>query len=49
MKATHTNYLHPRHLRVVKNDGSVVCASPSVSYYSKLNRPGLPCWLKDNE
>jgi hypothetical protein len=35
MKATHTNYKHPRHLRVV--DGSrVLCMAPSHSQYARL-------------
>lgn len=57
MKATHTDYLHPRHLRVegckgVKShDGvcqvDVLCVSPSAKLYGKLNRPGLRSWLPD--
>lgn len=43
MKATHTNYKHPRHLRV--EDGKDVwCVAPSASIYAKLNKPGLPDW-----
>lgn len=42
-KATHTDYKHPRHLRV-EQDGCVLCVSPSVSDYARLNRPGLPKW-----
>ena len=43
MKATHTNYKHPKHLRV-KDGGNVWCVAPSHSQYSRLNRPGLPVW-----
>ena len=42
-KATHTDYKHPRHLRVVDGD-KVLCVSPSCSDYAKLNKPGLPKW-----
>ena len=41
MKATHTDYLHPRHLRV-ESDGEVFCLAPSHSQYARLNRHGLP-------
>lgn len=41
MKATHTDYKHPRHLRVEMMD-DVYCMAPSHSQYSRLNRPGLP-------
>ncbi len=43
MKATHTDYQHPRHLRV-EIDGKVLCVSPSSSLYAKLNRRGLPSY-----
>ncbi len=43
MKATHTDYKHPRHLRV--EDGPrVLCMAPSHSRYSDLNRKGLKPW-----
>ena len=42
MKITHTDYKHPKHLRGVMSDGTVLCVSPSVSNYDKLNRKGLP-------
>lgn len=41
MKATHRNYLHPRHLRV-EDAGEVFCMAPSCSQYPALNKPGLP-------
>jgi hypothetical protein len=42
VKATHINYMHPRHLRVVNDDGTVVCMSPSHSQYERLkNTRGL--------
>lgn len=41
MKATHTDYKHPRHLRVEDN-GQVFCVAPSASIYGKLNKAGLP-------
>lgn len=44
MKATHTNYKHPKHLRVAEN-GRAYCLSPSHSQYNKLNSPKLPDWL----
>lgn len=44
MRATHTNYKHPRHLRVEDDGGAVLCMSPSASSYARLNRPGLPDW-----
>jgi hypothetical protein len=44
MKATHTDYKHPRHLRVEINDHRVLCVSPSASIYDKLNKSGLPKW-----
>ena len=44
MKATHTDYMHPRHLRVVEDDGSVLCYAPSCSTYARLNKPNLPKW-----
>ena len=52
MKATHTDYKHPRHLRVEGCKGhsffdgpcavDVLCVSPSSSLYDKLNRRWLP-------
>lgn len=48
MKATHTDYKHPKHLRVEHDErdasGGVWCVSPSASIYDKLNRSGLPRW-----
>ncbi len=41
MKATHTDYKHPRHLRV-EMDGDVFCMSPSHSRYSELAKKSLP-------
>lgn len=44
MKATHTDYKHPKHLRI--EDGStVLCMSPSHSQYAQLNRSNLPKWM----
>ena len=44
MRATHTDYKHPRHLRVEIDRGQTLCVAPSASFYAKLNRPGLPSW-----
>jgi len=48
VRATHTDYKHPRHLRVEHNerDGSngVWCMAPSAAVYARLNRSGLPVW-----
>lgn len=46
MRATHTDYLHPRHLRVegCGKPVDVLCVSPSSSDYAKLSRPSLPKW-----
>ncbi len=41
MIATHTDYKHPKHLRVV-DGGQVLCVAPSASIYAKLNKAGLP-------
>lgn len=41
MKATHTNYMHPRHLRVEENN-DVFCMSPSCSDYGRLAKASLP-------
>lgn len=41
MKATHTNYMHPRHLRV-EDGGEVFCLPPSHSQYSRLAKQSLP-------
>ena len=41
MKATHTDYTHPRHLRV-EEGGEVFCLAPSHSQYSKLAKASLP-------
>lgn len=55
-RATHTDYLHPRHLRVVTGETyeawnlsgpyrvDALCVAPSASIYAKLNKPGLPKW-----
>jgi hypothetical protein len=43
MKATHTDYKHPKHLRV--EDGKDVwCMAPSCSDYARLNKASLPPW-----
>lgn len=45
MKATHINYLHPKHLRVIDYPGQgnkIVCMAPSHSQYSKLAGKALP-------
>ena len=48
MRATHTNYKHPNHLRVVHDDGFVGCMAPSHSQYSRLkNSKGLKDYRKD--
>lgn len=56
MKATHTDYLHPRHLRVETGQSypagvvaghftrTALCVAPSSSDYARLNKPGLPKW-----
>lgn len=57
MRATHINFQHPGHLRVIDGqthrawnftvgwyDTDAVCMAPSHSQFSKLNRPGLPCF-----
>lgn len=52
MKATHTDYLHPGHLRVETGqrykalgfERTAVCMAPSCSDYARLNRKGLPKW-----
>jgi hypothetical protein len=41
MKATHIDYLHPRHLRVEEN-GHVICMAPSCSDYGRLAKARLP-------
>lgn len=46
MKATHTDYKNPRHLRVVCSEGFVACMAPSHSQYSRLNKPSLPSHSK---
>ena len=56
MKATHTNYKHPGHLRV-EDGGShasyaggvmfkttAICVSPNSELHKRLNRNGLPSW-----
>ena len=43
MKATHMNYLHPRHLRAVDGD-RVLCVAPSASVYPALAKRPLPVW-----
>ncbi len=43
MRATHTDYKHPKHLRV--EDGArVLCMSPSHSQYGELSKRKLPVW-----
>lgn len=44
MKATHTDYKHPKHLRV-EDGGKILCMSPSHSQYARLNRSGLRSYL----
>jgi hypothetical protein len=49
VKATHTDYKHPRHLRVDTGDkrvgvDGILCVSPSCSDYARLNKSGLPKW-----
>lgn len=56
MIATHTDYQHPRHLRVTCEPHRAwntargwfmsehVCLAPSHSDYAKMNKPGLPAW-----
>ena len=44
-RATHTNYLHLRHLRV-EEAGEVFCVSPSYSKYEQLVKKSLPDWLQ---
>jgi hypothetical protein len=54
MKATHTDYLHPRHLRVEGCLGhrffdgpckvDVLCVSPSSALHAQLNRSNLKSW-----
>lgn len=46
MKATHTDYKHPRHLRV--EDGlNVWCMAPSCSQYAALSKKALPQWMSE--
>jgi hypothetical protein len=45
MKATHTDYKHPRHLRV-EAGAAVLCMAPSHSAYGQLNKPNLKSWSK---
>ena len=43
MKATHTDYKHPRHLRV--EDGPKVwCVAPGCETYRRLSRASLPSY-----
>jgi hypothetical protein len=44
MKVTHTNYLHPRHLRAEEN-GDVWCIAPSHSKYTQLAKGNLPSFV----
>lgn len=46
MKATHTDYKHPKHLRV-EDGGQVFCLSPSHSQYERLNKAGLPSYINE--
>lgn len=41
MRATHTNYQHPGHLRV-EDRADILCVSPFTQSYAGLNRPSLP-------
>lgn len=41
MKATHREYLHPKHLRV-EQGGDVYCVSPSSSDHARLWKQSLP-------
>ena len=43
MKATHTDYKHPRHLRAVDGD-RVLCVSPSSSDFAALTKATLWRW-----
>jgi hypothetical protein len=42
-RATHIDYKHPRHLRVVDGD-KVLCMAPSCSTYANLAKANLPKW-----
>lgn len=48
MKVTHTDYKHPKHLRVEHNEKDnsegVWCVAPSADLYKKLYRSNLPKW-----
>lgn len=44
-RATHTDYKHPRHLRV-EREGKVLCMAPSCSTYAALAR-SLPSYDTD--
>jgi hypothetical protein len=48
MRATHTDYKHPRHLRVEEGK-NVWCMAPSCSEYAKLNKSNLPKWEPEKE
>lgn len=41
MKATHTDYKHPRHLRI-EEGGKVYCMAPSHGQYAQLAKTNLP-------
>jgi hypothetical protein len=50
MKATHTDYMHPKHLRVEGCKGyagssvDVLCVAPNSDLYKRMYRPGLPSY-----
>lgn len=41
--ATHRDFMHPKHLRVL-HAGIAVCMSPTHSQYNRLYRDSLPVW-----
>ena len=43
MHATHTDYKHPKHLRVVEG-GQVLCVAPGCDTYKKLYTDKLPSY-----
>jgi len=43
MIATHIDYKHPRHLRVVEGK-EVWCVAPTANLYRRAYRSGLPSW-----
>jgi len=47
-KATHINYLHPKHIREVLG-GKAYCVSPGAQCYSALLKQNPKDWNKESE